>query len=264
MIDYETIKVTRDDKNLNVCILTLNRPDSMNALNTQMALDLIKALGELKQSDDVRVLIITGEGNRSFCVGADLKERDNMTNQQWKEQHDIFEEAYKEIRDFPYPVISAINGFALGGGLEMALSCDLRYASDTASLGLPEVSIGMIPGVGGTQLLPRLIQVGVAKELLFSGQRFSAKDLEKVGLLNEVFMSEELIEFTVVKAREIAGNAPLSLKAIKKAVNNGIQTDLDSGLEIELEEYYKCADSEDRLEGVKSFNEKRKPTWQNK
>ncbi|WP_156289623.1 enoyl-CoA hydratase/isomerase family protein [Oceanobacillus salinisoli] len=264
METYETILVKQDEELKGVYTITLNRPNSMNAMNTQMGLDLLNSLQELKEDEEIRVLIITASGEKSFCVGADLKERNGMTNHQWKKQHDIFENAFKEIRDFPYPVIAAINGYALGGGLEMALSCDLRYSVPHAKLGLPEAKIGIIPGVGGTQNLPRAIPVGIAKEYLFRGNQMESERAKELGLLNDVF-SKEAFEGSVLQiAREIAANAPLSLKALKESVNNGLQTDIHTALTIELSNYYKTANSEDRQEGILAFNEKRKPNWKNK
>lgn len=262
MSSWETITLDQDIKMKGVFILTLNRPKSLNALNTQMAIDLIDCIKELKENGDIRVLVLAASGEKSFCVGADLKERNGMTNSQWKSQHDIFESAYKMIREFPYPVIAAINGFALGGGMELALSCDLRIASAHAKMGLPEVTLGIIPGVGGTQLLSRAISVGFAKELLFRGNHITASHAKELGLVNEVALINELLDKTLEIARDIGKNAPIALKSIKQAINNGLQTDINTALTIELDQYYKCANSEDRLEGIKAFNEKRQPVWQ--
>lgn len=247
-----------------VYVLTLNRPESLNALNTQMGVELINCLNQLKGNKDIRVLVLTASGEKGFCVGADLKERNGMTNDQWKHQHDIFENAYKMLREFPYPVIAAINGYALGGGMELTLSCDLRIASDHAKMGLPEVTIGIIPGVGGTQLLPRTIPVGLAKEFLLRGNHINSQRAKELGLVNEVTPSQELLNKTLEVARDIGKNSPLALKSIKQAINNGLQTDINTALTIELDQYYKCANSEDRLEGIMAFNEKRQPVWQGK
>lgn len=261
---YETIKIENPDQQKGIVILTLNRPDSMNALNTKMALELIEALDDLKYDENVRVLIITGSGTKSFCVGADLKERNGMSQKDWKKQHDYFEQVTEKIREFPYPVIGAVNGYALGGGMEIALSCDFRTAAAQAGMGLPEVKLGLIPGIGGTQLLARILPIGLAKEMLFTGKRITAEEGKQLALINHVFSAETLIEETVKLAESIAMNAPLSLKALKKAVNKGTETDLATGLVLELEAYYKCADSEDRLEGIYAFNEKRPPDWKGK
>ena len=262
MAEWQTIKVKEEHVSENVYILELNRPEAMNSLNTQMGSELIECLKELQDKPDLRVLVLTAAGEKSFCAGADLKERKGMTNEQWKKQHDIFEEAYACLRNFPYPVIAAVNGFALGGGMEMLLSCDLRYASEHAQMGLPEVKLGIIPGVGGTQLLPRAIPVGLAKEFLFRGNKIPAQKALEAGILNGVMPKEELLEATLSIAKEIAANAPLSLKALKKAVNTGLETDLNTALVIELDQYYKCANSADRQEGILAFNEKRKANWQ--
>jgi enoyl-CoA hydratase len=262
MAEWQTILVNEEYVSDNVYILELNRPEAMNSLNTLMGLELIECLKSLQTKPDLRVLVLTASGEKSFCAGADLKERKGMTNEQWKEQHDIFEDAYEQLRNFPFPVIAAVNGFALGGGMEMLLSCDLRYAADHAKMGLPEVKLGIIPGVGGTQLLPRAIPVGLAKEFLFRGNHLTAEKALESGILNGIFTKEELLQGTLEVAKEIAKNAPLSLKAIKKAINTGLETDLNTALVIELDQYYKCANSEDRLEGVLAFNEKRKPNWQ--
>lgn len=264
MIKWETILLNEDYRSEHVYIIELNRPEAMNSLNTKMGIELIECLKLLQNKEDLRVLVLTASGEKSFCVGADLKERKGMTNEQWKLQHDIFENAYELIRNFPFPVIASVNGFALGGGMEMLLSCDLRFAAEHAKMGLPEVKLGITPGVGGTQLLPRAIPVGLAKEFLFRGNLIDAQKALESGILNGMFAKEELLASTLEIAKEIAGNAPLSLKAIKKSINMGLQTDINTALTIELAEYYKCANSKDRIEGILSFNEKRKPNWQGK
>lgn len=261
MIGIEQITLEEHSVHKGVYTLTFNRPNSLNAFTTQMSQEIIKVLDYLSTKEDIRVLVMTGKGDKSFCVGADLKERNGMTDQQWKAQHEIFEEMAEKIRRFDYPVIAAINGFALGGGLEMALSADIRFASSHATLGLPESKLGIIPGIGGTQLLSRLIPVGLAKEMLFRGNRVTAVQAKGLGLVNEVFESDKLLEETYKMAKEMAANAPLSLKMLKKVVDEGLQVSLDKGLSIELQYYYQCANSEDRLEGVKAFAEKRTPVW---
>jgi enoyl-CoA hydratase/carnithine racemase len=264
MNQWETIIVEKGDEPNGVYIITLNRPDSMNALNTQMGHDLIECLNMLKKQSDCRVLLITGSGEKAFCVGADLKERNGMTKEDWKNQHDVFEEVSLLIRDFPSPVLSLINGYALGGGLEIALSCDMRIATANVKVGFPEVKIGIMPGIGGTQLLARLVPIGTAKELLFSGKQITVEEGEKIGLINKVISKENMLEEALLFVGNIAKNAPISLQQIKTAVNAGSQVDLHTALKIELQAYYKCADSEDRLEGIQAFNEKREPVWNGK
>jgi len=262
MKDWKTLNINESYVSDFVYVLELNRPEAMNSLNTLMGIELIECLSTLKDKKNLRVLILTGAGEKSFCTGADLKERKTMDNEQWKKQHDIFEDAYKMLREFPFPVIAAVNGYALGGGMEMVLSCDLRYLADHAKMGLPEVRLGIIPGVGGTQLLSRAIPVALAKEFLLTGKHITAEKAVDIGLANEVFASADLMEKTVEVAKSIAANAPLSLQSIKKAIDMGLQTDLNTALSIELDQYYKCANSEDRKEGVLAFNEKRLPNWQ--
>lgn len=264
MTNWETLNLIEEHRDENVFVIELNRPEAMNSLNTKMGIELIDCLKSLEQQKELRVLVLTAKGEKSFCAGADLKERKGMTNEQWKQQHDIFEDAYELLRNFKFPVIAAVNGFALGGGMEMLLSCDLRYAAEHAKMGLPEVKLGIIPGVGGTQLLPRAIPVGLAKEMLFRGNQVDAAKALDAGILNGVFSKEELMPNTLEVAKEIAKNAPLSLQSIKKSISTGLHTDMNTALSIELDQYYKCANSEDRLEGVLAFNEKRKPNWQGK
>ncbi|WHY71477.1 enoyl-CoA hydratase/isomerase family protein [Fictibacillus enclensis] len=261
---YETITLSKATQHEGITILTLNRPESMNALNTKMAIELIEALHELKYEESLSVLVLTGEGTKSFCAGADLKERNGMSHKDWKRQHDYFEEVTTSIRSFPFPVIAAVNGYALGGGLEIALSCDLRTVAAHMQAGLPEAKLGLIPGIGGTQMLSRLLPIGLAKEVLYTGRKITAQEALQWGMVNGVYPAESLMEETLKLAESIASNAPLSLKALKKAINHGSETDLATGLALELEAYYKCADSEDRLEGIRAFNEKREPVWQGK
>lgn len=264
MTNWETLILNKEHSDEHVYVIEMNRPAAMNSLNTKMAVELIECLTSLEHQEDLRVLVLTAKGEKSFCAGADLKERKGMTNEQWKQQHDIFEDAYELLRNFKFPVIAAVNGFALGGGMEMLLSCDLRYAAEHAKMGLPEVKLGIIPGVGGTQLLPRAIPVGLAKEMLFRGNQVDANKALESGILNGVYPKEELMPKTLEIAKEIALNAPLSLQSIKKSIATGLHTDINTALSIELDQYYKCANSEDRLEGVLAFNEKRKPNWQGK
>lgn len=261
---YETIKLEKSETYNGVVLLTLHRPEVLNALNTKMAVELIEVLNELKYDESVRVLIITGSGSKSFCAGADLKERNGMSREDWKRQHDLFEEVTKLLRNFPFPVIAAVNGYAMGGGMEIALSCDLRTAAESSKMGLPEAKLGLIPGIGGTQMLSRLVPIGLAKEFMYTGKAITANEGKQWGLINHIYENEALLEETMKLAASIAKNAPLSLKALKKAVNKGSETDLETGIILELEAYYQCANSEDRLEGIYAFNEKREPKWSGK
>ncbi|MEX2104831.1 MAG: enoyl-CoA hydratase-related protein [Bacilli bacterium] len=261
MYSFETIQLEHVDGQQSIVILTLNRPQSLNAMNTKMALELIDVFHQLEDNDTVRAVILTGTGTKSFCVGADLKERNNMTKKDWKKQHAYFEEVTERIRNFPYPVIAAVNGFALGGGFEIALSCDLRIGTENAQVGLPEAKVGLIPGIGGTQLIARAVPTGIAKEMLFTGRRMSVIEASRWGIFNHVYSSDTYLQQTIELVITIVGNAPLPLQALKKVVNKGTETDLSTGLALELEAYYHCANSEDRMEGISAFNEKRAPEW---
>ena len=260
----ETIILEKSAEKEGVYILTLNRPGSMNAMNTQMGIELTEVLKALNYKEDCRALLLTAAGNRAFCTGADLKERNGMNQDDWKKQHDIFEEVTKLIREFPQPILCYINGYAVGGGFEIALSCDMRVAAPNAKLGFPEAKLGILPGIGGSQLITRMAPVGIAKELLFSGRQITAQEAEGLGLINEVTGVENGLERALDMIGAIAKNAPLALRQIKKAVNAGMQTDLTTALQIELMAYYTCANSEDRLEGIRAFNEKREPVWSGK
>jgi enoyl-CoA hydratase/carnithine racemase len=209
----------------------------------------------------VRCVLLTGAGEKIFCAGGDLKERHGMTRVQWTRQHEIFERVAVALTDLPLPVIAAVNGHAYGGGLELALACDFIHASASARFALPEVALGIIPGMGGTQNLPRAIGDRRAKELLLTGQPFSAQEALQWGLLNRLAEGPALMEGALETARRIAGNAPLSTRQIKKVVRYGRQMDQLTAYRFEVEAYNHLVDTEDRLEGVAAFNEKRPPVF---
>lgn len=240
--------------------VTLNRPDFRNALNTQMGLDLRDLFqdGLNRNAGEVRCVVLTGAGDKAFCAGGDLKERDGMTDEAWRAQHLIFEEAIYGIMDCPLPVIAAVNGAAFGGGFEIALACDFIYASQAARFALTEVTLGILPGCGGTQNLPRVAGGPRAKEILMTGRPFAAAEALNWGIINRVCEPAGLLEDALDTARAICANAPISVKNIKRAVNGGLQTDLKSGLKLELTAYDAVYVSQDRREGVRAFNEKRK------
>lgn len=247
-----------------VAVVTLNRPDRMNTLGGTMKPDLARAFFELARTDDrVRVVVLTGAGERAFCAGADIKERarqevratDFFVTQ--KVTHDLF----RAIEEFEKPVVAAINGVALGGGLELALCCDIRLAADHARLGLPEVRLGVIPAAGGTQRLPRLIGEARAKALMFTAAQIDAARALDYGLVTQVLPAAELMTEALALARQIAEMPPLAVRFAKRAVNRGMQTDLDSGLEYERYAAAMLVDTEDRREGMRAFVEKRKPVF---
>jgi len=242
--------------------VTLNRPQFGNAINTRMGQELLALWQGLTEDPGaVRCVLLTGAGEKIFCAGGDLKERHGMTREQWTRQHEIFERVAVALTDLPLPVIAAVNGHAYGGGLELALACDFIHASASARFALPEVALGIIPGMGGTQNLPRAIGDRRAKELLLTGQPFSAQEALQWGLLNRLAEGPALMEGALETARRIAGNAPLSTRQIKKVVRYGRQMEQLTAYRFEVEAYNHLVDTEDRLEGVAAFNEKRPPVF---
>ncbi|MDQ0287179.1 enoyl-CoA hydratase [Desulfofundulus luciae] len=259
-MDYETIKVERGQ----IGIISFNRPRALNALSTQMARELVAALEELEQDDQVFAAVLTAEGDRAFCVGADLKERRNMTRAEMKKQRALFVKAFEAVVTFSKPLVAAVNGYALGGGCEFALGCDFIIASEKASFGLPEVSLAIIPGGGGTQLLPRIIGRNKAKELIFTGRRISAAEAYRLGMVNYVVPAENLMARTMEIMQEIVQNGPIALQQAKRAINLGLELDLHTAFALEAECYNVCLATEDRDEGLRAFNEKRKPVYRNR
>ena len=243
-------------------VVRLNRPEVLNALNTQMGRDHVDLWERLTaEPGNLRCVVLTGAGTRAFCAGGDLKERNGMTDAVWRAQHEIFERAFMALVECPLPVIAAVNGHAFGGGLEMALCCDFIYAVPQARFALSEVSLGIMPGGMGTQNLPRAVGERRAKELILTARRFSAAEGEKWGLINRVCEPAKLLDEALATAREIAANAPLSTRQAKKSIHYGLQMDLLSGYRFEIEAYNRLVDTDDRREGVKAFNEKRKPDF---
>jgi enoyl-CoA hydratase/carnithine racemase len=209
----------------------------------------------------VRCVVFTGAGSKIFCGGGDLKERNGMTPQAWQHQHEIFERLYWTLIDLPLPVVGAINGHAYGGGLEMALCCDFLYASEAARFALPEVTLGIMPGMGGTQNLPRALGERRAKELALTGRPFSAGEALEWGLVNQVASPDQVLAMALDTAQRIAANAPLSVRQIKKSIRFGVQMELRTAYRFEVEAYNRLVDTEDRREGVAAFNEKRSPDF---
>ena len=257
---YETLKLERDGEH--VLVATLNRPQVLNAINTQMGRDLLDLWTRLTaEAGVVRCVVLTGAGERAFCAGGDLKERDGMTDDAWRAQHEIFERSFMALMECPLPVIAAVNGHAYGGGLETALACDFIYAARVARFALSEVRLGIMPGGGGTQNLPRAVGERRAKELILATRAFGADEGLAWGLVNRVCEPQQLLPETLETARTIAENAPLSVRQAKKSIHYGLQTDLLTGYRFEIEAYNRLVTTEDRLEGVRAFNEKRKPKF---
>ncbi|MFC4181898.1 enoyl-CoA hydratase [Saccharococcus thermophilus] len=244
-----------------IAIITLNRPESANALSTELLYELSHLLYDLAFRRDVRVVIFTGAGEKVFCAGADLKERAGMNETEVRKTVTLIRETINQVEQLPQPVICALNGSAFGGGLELALACDIRVAADTAQLGLTETSLGIIPGAGGTQRLPRLIGKGKAKELIFTAKRITAKEAEQIGLVEYVVPREQLMEKAMEIAEQIVVNAPIAVMQAKIAINRGLDVDLATGLRIEQMAYDITIPTKDRLEGLQAFKEKRKPVY---
>jgi enoyl-CoA hydratase/carnithine racemase len=245
-----------------VAEIQLNRPQSLNAFTTQMMQDLTAHLNELAQEDGLRALVLSGAGDRAFCTGADLKERDGMTDEQWFAQHGIFQEAFRHLREFKMPTIASVDGFALAGGCELALTCDFIVASERASFGFPEVTRGIIPGVGGTQLLPRLVGRARAKQLLFTGRRWSGQEAVDWGMAVELTQAGEASTVALEMAGAMAANGPVAVRQAKRAVDLGADIELHTAIALAVECYNITVTTEDRREGVRAFAEKRPPDFQ--
>ena len=256
---YETLEVTRDQ---HVVTVALNRPSSLNAINTAMGRELLDCFEALFWDKEARVVILTGTGEKAFCVGGDLKERQGMTDDAWRDQHVIFEQAALRLMRCPLPVIAAVEGFAMGGGCEFAVLSDFVVASETAVFAVPEVTRGIFPGIGGTQLLPRIVGGPFAKEMIFTGRRVPAEEAKAVGLVNHLVPAGQ----AVAKAREIADaiakNGPIAVRQAKKAVAWGSEVDVETGMRLAIEAYNITVNTEDRMEGVRAFNERRPPEFQ--
>jgi len=255
---YQTLALeSRDER---VLVVTLNRPQVLNALNTQMGKDKLDLWTRLAaEPGALRCVVLTGSGTRAFCAGADLKERDGMAEHVWRAQHEIFERAFIALMELPLPVIAAVNGHAFGGGLEIALACDFIYAAKGARLALSETRLGLMPGGAGTQNLPRAAGERRAKELIFTAQAFDAQQGYEWGIVNRV--CDDALQEALSVAQKISGNAPLAVRQAKRSVHYGLQMDLRTGYRFEIEAYNQLVGTEDRKEGVRAFNEKRKPRF---
>ncbi|WP_448318536.1 enoyl-CoA hydratase/isomerase family protein [Streptomyces sp. CO7] len=244
-----------------VAELVLDRPRAMNAVSTDMARSLTAACDALSADPDARVVVLTSSHERAFCVGADLKERNGFSDAQLRLQRPVNRAAYTGVLELPMPTIASVHGFALGGGFEIALSCDLIVADRTAVVGLPEVSVGVIPGGGGTQLLPRRVGAARAAELIFTARRVEAAEARELGLVDLLVEEGTDREESLALAARIAANSPVGLRAAKRAMRLGWGKDLPSGLDLEDNAWRTVAFSGDRAEGVAAFNEKRRPNW---
>ena len=258
-VDFEVLAVSRDQEVLRV---VMNRPHVANAMNTVMGGELRDVFRSIiNDTEGLRCVVLTGVGERAFCAGADLKERNGMTDAQWSRQHAVFESAALAIMDCPLPLIGAVNGAAFGGGMELVLACDFAWGSSTAHFALTETTLGIIPGLGSTQYLPRAVGTRRAKEIIFSGLPFEANEALEWGLLNRLCRPENLVDEVMTMARRIAANAPIAIGEAKQSLNHALQADLKKGYEFELERYRRTVPPRDSLEGITAFNEKRKPVF---
>ena len=247
-----------------IAVLTLNRPEVMNSFNFALLRALSDEIEAIDVDPHIRVVIITGAGEKAFAAGADLKERLTYTPEQVKEFITTIRNLFTRIEYMRKAVIAAVNGVALGGGTELAMACDIRIASSAATMGQTETRLAIIPGAGGTQRLPRLVGKGIAKELIFTGRRVGAEEALRIGLVNKVVEPDQLLEAAKQMAAMICEAGPIAIDQAKYAINYGTETDLQTGLAIESNAYWVCIPTEDRLEGLAAFKEKRKPLYKGK
>lgn len=248
-----------------IAVATINRPKALNALNSEVLSDLDELVATVKADDEIRALVITGSGEKAFVAGADIGEMSTLTKEGGtafgKHGNDVF----RAIETLPIPTIAAVNGFALGGGCELSMACDIRICADTAVFGQPETGLGITPGFGGTQRLARLVSPGMAKQLIYTAKNIKADEAYRIGLVNAVYPLEELMPAAEKLAETVAKNAPIAVRACKKAINDGLQVDMDKAIVIEEELFGSCFQSADQIEGMSAFLEKRKhEPYQNK
>lgn len=257
--EYSTLKYDIDENG--IALVTLSRPQALNALNMQMFNELGSLFDELKDIDKVRVVIITGEGNSAFVAGTDINMMKDSTAAEVNVSVLKVKQTNEKIEEFPLPVIAAVNGLALGGGCELAMSCDIRIASTEAKFGQPEINLGIIPGGGGTQRLARLIGIGRAKQLVFTGDIIQAHRAYEIGLVDQLAEPEQLLSEAKKLAAKIAGKSKAIIKLAKKSINTGYAEDLECGLQSEMFYFASCFETYDRAEGMQAFVERRKPVF---
>jgi enoyl-CoA hydratase len=260
VVEDDPVLVERESQG-RVALVILNRPHALNAISTDLATRLTQVLEDVAGDARVRVILLTGAGDRAFSVGADLKERMGMTSEQWTRQHRIFERMQHTVRTTRTPIFTAVNGAAVGGGCELAMSTDFILASRTARFGQPEVKRGFMPGAGGTQFLPRFLPRGMALQLLMTGELISAEDAHRWGLVNRVCAPEDLLPQAREIAETIVANSPTAVQQAKRSAKMGLDHPLEQAIEIELECYQRMVTHPDRVEGVAAFNEKRTPRF---
>lgn len=254
-MDYKNIIVQENEK---VTTIIFNRPKALNALNQELLAEFSEALDKISQNEDIRALILTGAGEKAFVAGADITEIATFDPLAAKVFSKKGQDIISKLQSLSIPVIAAVNGFALGGGSEIALACDFIYASENANFGLPEINLGIIPGFGGTQRLPRLIGLNLAKEMILTGKMITAEEALTMGIVNKVTSPESLLDEVMKTARKIAAKGKVSVRAAKQAINSALDVDIETGLKIECDAFALCMASEDAKEGTSAFLEKRK------
>lgn len=253
------------EKKGHIAVATINRPKALNALNSQVLEDIDQLVEQVKADDEIRALVITGSGEKAFVAGADIGEMSTLTKAEGEAFGKKGNAVFRKLETLPVPTIAAVNGFALGGGCELSMSCDIRLCADTAVFGQPETGLGITPGFGGTQRLARLVGPGMAKQLIYSAKNIKADEAYRIGLVNAVYPLEELMPAAEKLAQTIAKNAPIAVRACKKAINDGLQTDIDQAVVIEEKLFGSCFQTADQIEGMGAFLEKRKhEPYQNK
>ena len=253
------------EKKGHIAVATINRPKALNALNSQVLEDIDQLVEQVKADDEIRALVITGSGEKAFVAGADIGEMSTLTKAEGEAFGKKGNDVFRKLETLPIPTIAAVNGFALGGGCELSMSCDIRLCADTAVFGQPETGLGITPGFGGTQRLARLVSPGMAKQLIYSAKNIKADEAYRIGLVNAVYPLEELMPAAEKLAQTIAKNAPIAVRACKKAINDGLQTDIDQAVVIEEKLFGSCFQTADQIEGMGAFLEKRKhEPYQNK
>jgi enoyl-CoA hydratase len=257
MSNYNNLIFEKQD---NIGVLKINRPKAMNALNTETICEFSQIIDEINLDQDIKVLVVTGEG-KAFVAGADIVEMKDKTSEEARVFAELGMRLFRKIELMEKPVIAAVNGFALGGGCELSMSCDIRLAGEKAKFGQPEVGLGITPGFGGTQRMSRLVGLAKAKELIFTAKMINAAEAEKIGLVNSVVPQEELMDKVMEMAKQIAQNSPMAVKYAKSAINRGYETDIETAMYIEKDIFGLCFASEEQTEGMTAFIEKRKPKF---
>lgn len=241
--------------------VTINRPKALNALNSETLKELGSVIDDISVNDNIKAVIITGSGEKSFVAGADIAQMSKLNSIEATKFSRLAQNVFSQIEDLPKLVIAAVNGFALGGGCELAMSCDIRFASKKAKFGQPEVNLGILPSFGGTQRLPRLVGKGIAKELIFSADMISSDEAYRIGLVNKIYEPDELLSKSKEFAQKVMNKSPWGVKLAKASINNGLDVDLEAGLKYEANSFGLCFSTEDQKEGMKAFLEKRKANF---